>query len=101
MATWTCKIGEVDRDSLPAGCDGPMRQAVDDAYENLTGKQADFIFSGWGGKLNEYERAVVEDREPVVTELKATPCGWDWEVFIAGFVVGILVNAILYFMIVG
>lgn len=28
-------------------------------------------------------------------------CSWDWEVFIAGFIVGLIANALLYFMIVG
>ena len=60
-AIWFCKIGEVDRLMLPRGADGPMRQAVREAYKNLTGKYPDFIFSGWGGELTPAEREVVEE----------------------------------------
>lgn len=68
-AIWDCKIGEVDRDLLPLGGDAPMRQAVAEAYYRLTGKTPDFIFSGWGGELTEGERAVVENRDPVVRHM--------------------------------
>ena len=62
MKIWTCKIGECDFDQH--GMDQPMRHAVARAYKELTGQEPTFIFSGWGGELTEYERAVVEDREP-------------------------------------
>jgi Lar family restriction alleviation protein len=65
LKIWTCKIGEVNADRLPYGSDWPMRQAIIRAYREITGQDADFIFSGWGGSLTEPERAVVEDREPV------------------------------------
>lgn len=61
---WECKIGEVDGDELPSGSDGPMRAAVVAAYQRLTGHGPTFTFSGWGGRLTEMQRAVVEDREP-------------------------------------
>lgn len=61
---WTCKIGECHADFLPPGADGPMREAVERAYRELTGKTPLFIFSGWGGELDEDERAVVENRQP-------------------------------------
>lgn len=60
---WFCKIGG-DVHGLPRGADGPMRDAVSEAYRTLTGTAPRFIFSGWGGKLSEPERAVVEDRLP-------------------------------------
>ena len=41
-----------------------MRQAVEKAYEELTGEKPVFNFSGWGAELDEAERAVVEDRLP-------------------------------------
>lgn len=63
-ATWSCKIGETWRSGLPPGSDGPMRNAVEAAYRDLTGEDPDFVFSGWGAKLTEHERAVAEDREP-------------------------------------
>lgn len=69
--TWYCKIGE----GVPQvdAADGPMRQAVARAYEEITGEEPDFIFSGWGAKLTEAERAVVEDRLPIA------PVGSDLE----------------------
>ena len=63
-AIWSCKIGEVRRGDLPPGSDYPMREAVERAYEQITGQKPDFIFSGWGAKLTEAERAVVDDTEP-------------------------------------
>jgi len=60
---WSCKIGEAA--FCQHGADVPMRTAVAVAYENLTGKECDFIFSGWGAELTEPERAVVENRLPV------------------------------------
>lgn len=64
MKVWTCKIGEVDDALIPPGGDSPMREAVARAYEELTGAEPTFLFSGWGGELTKPERAVVEDREP-------------------------------------
>ena len=61
---WTCKIGEVPSAALPDGADAPMRDAVARAYAAVTGEEPLFIFSGWGGELDESERAVVENREP-------------------------------------
>lgn len=60
--TWQCKIGETD--NVPPGGDGPMRDAVEAAYREVTGDDPAFTFSGWGAKLSESHRAVVEDREP-------------------------------------
>lgn len=62
MKIWTCKIGEVE--GVPFGADAPMRQAVVRAYREITGRDPEFCFSGWGGELDECERAVVEDRLP-------------------------------------
>jgi hypothetical protein len=60
---WACKIGGL-ASHLPHGADAPMRQAVQDAFAQLTGQDAEFCFSGWGGELTEPERAVVENRLP-------------------------------------
>lgn len=83
MKTWSCKIGETDQlpdtvveHSVVHGADSVgvrhkhsspdqvMRSAVEEAYRELTGDDPTFVFSGWGGELNESERAVHEDREP-------------------------------------
>lgn len=61
---WFCKIGEVDPAYVPDGADLPMRKAVREAFTAITGKEAEFVFSGWGATLDEAERAVVENREP-------------------------------------
>jgi hypothetical protein len=63
MKIWECKIGEVDAAKLPSGADLPMRQAVSDAYFNITGERPEFIFSGWGGELDEVERHVVDNKQ--------------------------------------
>jgi hypothetical protein len=65
LKIWFCKIGEVHPDDKPDGADEPMREAVARTYKRITGCTPVFIFSGWGGELNEEERAVVDDREPV------------------------------------
>jgi hypothetical protein len=69
MKIWSCKIGECEesdllRDGKYYGADGPMRKAIAEAYRQVTGKEPNFIFSGWGAQLEEIERAVVEDRLP-------------------------------------
>lgn len=64
MKIWTCKIGECDDADLPSGADGPMREAVQKAYREIIGRDCVFNFSGWGGELDECERAVVENRLP-------------------------------------
>jgi hypothetical protein len=61
---WTCKIGECGDSNLPNGADSPMRHAVEKAYREITGREPKFCFSGWGGHLDELERAMVEDRLP-------------------------------------
>lgn len=66
MKIWSCKIGEVGAEKLPLGADGPMREAVGRAYREITGEDPRFIFSGWGAELTEGERAVVEDRLPMI-----------------------------------
>lgn len=61
---WHCEIGEVDCDKIPMGGDSPMRDAVAKAFKDLTREDSIFIFSGWGNKLSEGRRAVVENRAP-------------------------------------
>lgn len=61
---WTCKIGGPVFD-LPHGADLPMREAVKSAFHGVTGCVYEFLFSGWGGSLDECERAVVEKRAPI------------------------------------
>jgi hypothetical protein len=63
-AVWTCKIGSLGDVPLPRGADGPMRDAVSDAYRKLTGRDRQFLFSGWGGSLTRVERAIAAD-EPL------------------------------------
>lgn len=67
MKIWSCKIGEVDEELLPPAADHPMRRAVELAYFQLTGREADFLFSGWGAELTEMERAVVDEEQEQAT----------------------------------
>lgn len=60
---WGCQIGDCPV-ALPGGSDLPMRDAVADAYRKLTGRDPEFIFSGWRDTLTEERVAVVEDRLP-------------------------------------
>ncbi len=70
---WDCKIGGDIPMELPDGADFPMREAVGRAFKTLTGVDAEFNFSGWGGALTEIERAVVEDRDPVPDPISSYP----------------------------
>lgn len=60
MKMWTCKIGRIDNPRIPDGADTPMREAIARAFKEITGKEANFIFSGWGNdRLSETELEVV------------------------------------------
>lgn len=60
---WVCKIGTTKGHvRLPDGADGPMRAVLKGAFKHMTGLDAEFCFSGWGGELTESERLIVEDR---------------------------------------
>lgn len=59
---WECKIGEVDAGLVPNGADLPMRMAVREAYRKITGREPDFLFSGWGAELTGDEREAVNRR---------------------------------------
>ena len=61
MKMWDCKIGDVPEEVLPSGADLLMRKAVSKAYLELTGKEPNFLFSGWGCTLTEDEFVVVEE----------------------------------------
>jgi len=60
MKIWDCKIGEIHESLLPDGADGPLRDAVQKAYYELTGEEPNFCFSGWGGELDEVEREIAD-----------------------------------------
>jgi hypothetical protein len=70
---WRCKIGG-PVNWLPDGADLPMRKAIQEAFTRLTGREPEFTFSGWGAKLVESERAVVEDRKRAETSIEARIC---------------------------
>lgn len=62
---WTCKIGTLHAHSRISGADGPMRNAVEAAFKQVTGLDCDFTFSGWGGELTPEELDVVAREETV------------------------------------
>ena len=66
MKTWTCKIGEIEKEALPDEADLPMREAVQEAYFKITGKRPKFCFSGWGGELDKIERQVASEKEKTI-----------------------------------
>jgi hypothetical protein len=57
---WTCKIGSVKGVQIPLGADAPMRAAIRKAFKEVTGEDAEAIFSGWGSKFNEAELHVID-----------------------------------------
>ncbi len=66
MKIWSCKIGECEdadllRDGKYYGADLPMRQAIAEAYRRVTGKEPNFIFSGWASELDPIEREIVSE----------------------------------------
>lgn len=66
---WYCKIGECNEGDLPSAADLPMREAIEKAYREVTGRPPHFIFSGWGAELTKLEREVIDDgqtRDPVL-----------------------------------
>lgn len=71
VTVWDCKIGIVGLAHLPMGADAPLRCAVQDAFTRTVGIDAEFCFSGWGGKLTESELACVEKRLPSEAYYKA------------------------------
>lgn len=62
MKIWSCKIGQVESGQVPDGGDTPLREAVEAAYKELTGEDNRFCFSGWGAKLDSFERDIVEGK---------------------------------------
>ena len=61
---WACRIGGLTG-ILPHGIDLQMRQAVERAFKEVTGVEPQFLFSGWGAELDEFERAVINEDEPL------------------------------------
>ncbi len=56
---WQCKVGVKGDVDLPWGADLPMRQAIQKAFREVTGVDAEFTFSGWNAQLTESEKKVV------------------------------------------
>ena len=56
---WTCKIGSTKGVQIPMGGDSPMRQAIQKAFKELTGEDAEATFSGWGSSFTAGELHVI------------------------------------------
>ena len=52
---WLCIIGSTERDNLPQGSDFPMRMAVREEYQKVTGEEDDICSSGWGLDQDTYD----------------------------------------------
>jgi hypothetical protein len=50
---WECAVGGKDPVIVPSGGDFPMRQAVEKAFFDLTGKHPEMCYSGWGRKFTD------------------------------------------------
>ena len=72
---WNCIIGSIDKSKLKNGADSPMRNAVETAYQKVTGKESDILLSGWG--MTEERMKVVnavscmEKDDPIYTSIVA------------------------------
>lgn len=71
---WGCKIGILGDADLPSGGDGPMRRLVETGFQLITGKNPDFIFSGWSAELTDYEQYIV-DSDPHISPLRPADDG--------------------------
>ncbi len=65
---WDCTIGPVADSELGGGFDTPMRDAVQQAFKTLFGRDDRVCFSGWAADLSEDMRAVMEDRTTTHTD---------------------------------
>ena len=54
---WFCLVGPTTRDKLAAGSDFPMRRAVGRAFNETTGHDYEYQWSGWG--LSEEQRDAI------------------------------------------
>jgi len=68
---WECKIGNAPDEwvghSGGAGHDRDMRKAVEEAFIRITGKEPDFIFSGWGAQLDDVEQEIIDEEKEGLT----------------------------------
>ena len=54
-AYWFCLIGPAQKDELPMGADSPLRMAVRQKFEKVTGHSEDVCSSGWGVSEPKYD----------------------------------------------
>jgi hypothetical protein len=57
---WTCVIGPADRNTLPKGSDFPLRMAVKEAFELISGHPDEICMSGWGNDSETAAKASVK-----------------------------------------
>jgi hypothetical protein len=72
---WQCTIGVLGDHPLPKGADEPMRLAIQRVFREVTGRESEFIFSGWNAVISPVQLAVIEDRDPE-PDLRCTLCGY-------------------------
>lgn len=61
-SVWYCKVGKLGQKELLEGCDFPMRQAIKNAYYQITGEWPDFCFSGWNTDMTKTELEIINDK---------------------------------------
>lgn len=67
---WTCEIGIIGDFKLPPGSDTPMREAIAKAFHEVTGREPQFCFSGWGDELEEHKREVLREQGPGINGVR-------------------------------
>lgn len=88
---WECAIGGRDPVTIPPGGDLPMRRAVERAFREVTGTDAEYTYSGWGRKFTSkalmlggaYETALVARRP------RTLPWWVAYVFFLFGVVIGV------------
>ena len=58
---WECKIGINEIGELESGSDSPMRDIIRVGFIVVTGREPDFIFSGWNSSLTPIQEEVIEE----------------------------------------
>ena len=71
---WVCVIGATNSKNLKDGADSPMRKAVQQAFEEVTGHEHEDCWSGWGSEKERVDviNAVwsMDEKDPLYEAIK-------------------------------
>lgn len=85
---WECAIGGRKPIIIPPGGDLPMRNAVEAAFREVTGQDAEWTYSGWGRKFTEKAMKLAPQRKRTVSVPMVVLIGC--AAFVLGFAQGLL-----------